>query len=227
MVLPLEVKKIKVNKSKFFKAAISPHTTIGAKDMEMRVKVSTSACCLKYNNTANIHLLFKPITDHILEEGMPTLHKFAQKLGIMIEPFPELFWNRKHDMAIPHPGKKSSTYIIYPLICVYLSTGETETALATEGNLLHLTAMKVPVRYKSILRISTPQHLLDRLIIILCLVSRIHLLKLRPVVYEYLLKYILVVIWDHANKIHNSALKYNYFIYNRDLEKKEIPIQSS
>jgi len=88
----------------------------GAKDMEMRVKVSTSACCLKYNNTANIYLLFKPITDNILEEGMPPLHKFAQKLGIMIEPFPELFWDRKHDMAIPHPGKKNYTYIIYPLI---------------------------------------------------------------------------------------------------------------
>ena len=90
---------------------------------------------------------------------------------------------------------------------------------------IFFTAWKAAVRYKSILRISTPQHLLDRLIIILCLVSRIHPLKLRPVVYEYLPKYILVVIWDHVNKIHNSALQYNYFICNRDLEKKEIPIQ--
>ena len=139
----------------------------------------------------------------------------------MIEPFPELFWNHKHDMTILlHPGKKSSIYIIYPFTCVYLCTGETKTALATEGNLLHLTALKAPERHKSIFQISASQHLLDRLIVILYLISRIHLLKLRPVVYEYLFKYILIVIWAHAHKIYNSVLKYNYFIHNRDFRKK-------
>jgi len=36
MILPLGVKKIKVDEAKFFLAAIFPHTTAGAKDMEIK-----------------------------------------------------------------------------------------------------------------------------------------------------------------------------------------------
>jgi len=135
MILPLGVKKIKVDKAKLFKAAISFHTPAGAKDMEMRIITSTSSCCLKHNNTADIHLLPGPIVYYILEESMPPFHKLTQKMGTVIKPLPKLLWYCEYNMPILHPGKKSSAYIIYPLVCIYLCTGETKATFATEGNL--------------------------------------------------------------------------------------------
>jgi len=113
-------------------------------------------------------------------------------------------------MPIPCPNKKSFTYIIYPFICVNLCTGETEATLATKRNLLYLTTPKTPVSYKSILWISTSQHLFNHSIIILCLVFWINLLKLSPMVYEYLLEYILALIQTHANIISKLSPEYKH-----------------
>lgn len=128
----------------------------------------------------------------------------------MIKPFPELLRHGKHNMAIPRPGEERPSYIIYPLICVYLCTGETETALATERNLLYLTTPEASISHKPVLRISASQHLFNYSIIILRLGFWIHRLKLSPVIYEYLLEYILVVIWAHAPIITKRDSKYNY-----------------
>lgn len=149
---------------------------------------------------------------HFLIEDLPCLHKPVQKMGMAIKPLPELFGHCEDKMAISHPGKEGSTDIIYPLIHIYLCTGETETALTTKGNLLQFTTPKTPIGHKSILWVTTSQHFVNHIITILCVVSWILLAKLIPVTYKYLLKYILVMIRVHANIIPNLNPKDNNFL---------------
>jgi len=193
MILPLSVHHFVWDVSDIFPFLSGINSACGHEYMKVRIILSGSSCCLEDNNISCVDLFAGVCIENIFEAGVAGLYERTQQCWVAIKPHSQEIGHSEHDMAISNSGQQSPADEVCPSVGIDFCAGKAEAGFAGKCYYPFLAAMATTVLDKAhFFGISTTKHFLDDIIIIRAVKALVGLLKLVPVIMEYLLECVFV-----------------------------------
>src|SRR4029450_13940364 len=148
----------------------------GRNDMQMRVVLAITPMGLDHDDIAALEGLATHRTKEIVQALHPTLHEWTeQRFGMLIKWCSQDIRHGEDNMPIDDPVMEHLTNLSDPMVDIDLGTSQAQRRLTAHGNAMFpLTTMETAVFDRAYLvRIPTPEHLVDKVIVVTNGVSRL------------------------------------------------------
>src|SRR5216683_7278787 len=158
-------------------------STAGRNDRQMRVVLAMTPMGLDHDDIAALKGLATHRTKEIVQAFHPTLHeRTEQRFGMLIKWCSQDIRHGEDNMPIDDPVMEHLTNLSDPIVDRDLGTSQAQRRLTAHGNeMFALTTMETSVfDIAHLVRITTPEHLVDKVIIVGRSVTRTELFKPLP-----------------------------------------------
>jgi hypothetical protein len=166
-------------------------STAGRNDMQMRVVLAITPMGLDHDDIAALEGLATHRTKEIVQALHPTLHEWTeQRFGMLIKWCSQDIRHGEDNMPIDDPVMEHLTNLSDPMVDIDLGTSQAQRRLTAHGNAMFpLTTMETAVfDIAYLVRIPTPEHLVDKVIVVGRIVARTERFKPLPMLGKDLFK---------------------------------------
>src|SRR5712691_10075872 len=166
-------------------------STTGRNDMQMRIVLAITPMRLDHDDIAALEGLAAHCTKEIVQALHPTLHeRTEQRFSMLIKWCSQDIRHGEDNMPIDDPVMEHLTNLRDPIVDIDLGTSQTQRRLTAHGNAMFpLTTIETAVLdIAYLVRIPTPEHFVDKVIVVGRIVARTERFKPLPMLGKDLFK---------------------------------------
>src|SRR4030095_3406924 len=166
-------------------------STAGRTEMQRRVVLAIAPIGLDHDDIAALEGLATHRTKEIVQALHPTLHEWTeQRFGMLIKWCSQDIRHGEDNMPIDDPVMEHLTNLSDPMVDIDLGTSQAQRRLTAHGNAMFpLTTLATEGFDRAYLvRIPTPEHLVDKVIVVGRIVARTERFKPLPMLGKDLFK---------------------------------------